>query len=54
VRSIRATLRGDLAARVRQALEHELAEQKIHWATRDSAEGIEASLQRRTPKFLGE
>ena len=54
VRSIRATLRGDLAGRVRQALDHELAEQKIHWATRDSAEGIEASLQRRTPTFLGE
>jgi enoyl-CoA hydratase/carnithine racemase len=54
VRSIRATLRGDLAARVRRALDHELAEQKIHWATRDSAEGIKASLQRRTPEFRGE
>ncbi|WP_233624736.1 enoyl-CoA hydratase/isomerase family protein [Actinoplanes sp. ATCC 53533] len=54
VRSIRATLRGDLPARVRRALDHELAEQKILWATRDSAEGIEASLQRRTPEFLGE
>lgn len=54
VRSIRATLRGDLPARVRHALDHELAEQKVHWATRDSAEGIAASLQRRTPEFLGE
>lgn len=54
VRSIRATLRGDLSARIRQALDHELAEQKVHWATRDSAEGIKASLQRRTPEFLGE
>ncbi|MBO3743182.1 enoyl-CoA hydratase/isomerase family protein [Actinoplanes flavus] len=54
VRSIRATLRGDLADRVRKALDHELAEQKIHWATRDSAEGILASLQRRTPVFTGE
>jgi enoyl-CoA hydratase/carnithine racemase len=54
VRSIRATLRGDLPARVRRALDHELAEQKIHWATRDSAEGIQASLQRRTPEFLEE
>ena len=54
VRSIRATLRGDLAERVRKALDHELAEQKIHWATRDSAEGIRASLERRAPVFTGE
>jgi enoyl-CoA hydratase/carnithine racemase len=54
VRSIRATLRGDLAARVRRALDHELAEQRALWATRDSAEGIEASLQRRSPVFRGE
>ncbi|MET0424673.1 MAG: enoyl-CoA hydratase/isomerase family protein [Actinoplanes sp.] len=51
VRSIRATLRGDLADRVSTALDHELAEQKVLWATRDSAEGIEASLQRRIPVF---
>jgi enoyl-CoA hydratase/carnithine racemase len=54
VRSMRATLRADLAARVRQALDHELAEQMVLWQTRDSAEGIEASLQRRTPVFRGE
>lgn len=54
VRSIRATLRGDLASRVREALDHELAEQRIHWATNDSAEGIRASLERRTPVFRGE
>jgi diguanylate cyclase (GGDEF)-like protein len=54
VRSIRATLRADLAARVRQALAHELAEQRLLWATRDSAEGIEASLERRAPAFHGE
>jgi len=54
VRSIRATLRADLAARARQALDHELAEQRVLWATRDSAEGIEASLQRREPVFRGE
>jgi enoyl-CoA hydratase/carnithine racemase len=53
VRSMRATLRGDLAGRVRDALEHELAEQKIHWATPDAAEGIAASLARRTPNFTG-
>ena len=54
VRSIRATLRAGLADRVRQALDRELAEQRVLWATRDSAEGIEASLQRRSPVFLGE
>jgi 2-(1,2-epoxy-1,2-dihydrophenyl)acetyl-CoA isomerase len=46
-------LRGDLADRVRRALDHELAEQRTLWATRDSAEGIEASLQRRSPVFGG-
>jgi 2-(1,2-epoxy-1,2-dihydrophenyl)acetyl-CoA isomerase len=54
VRSMRATLRGDLAGRVRQALDHELAEQKVLWATKDSAEGIAASLARRQPEFTGE
>jgi 2-(1,2-epoxy-1,2-dihydrophenyl)acetyl-CoA isomerase len=54
VRSLRATLRGDLAGRVREALDHELAEQKILWATKDSAEGIAASLERRAPVFHGE
>jgi 2-(1,2-epoxy-1,2-dihydrophenyl)acetyl-CoA isomerase len=54
VRSIRATLRGDLASQVQAALDHELAEQKIHWSTKDSAEGIKASLERRTPVFTGE
>jgi 2-(1,2-epoxy-1,2-dihydrophenyl)acetyl-CoA isomerase len=54
VRSIRATLRAGLAARVRQTLDHELAEQRLLWATRDSAEGVEASLQRRPPVFRGE
>jgi 2-(1,2-epoxy-1,2-dihydrophenyl)acetyl-CoA isomerase len=53
VRSIRATLRAGLAERVRAALDHELAEQKIHWATADSAEGIAASLARRPPIFRG-
>ncbi|MFI5933985.1 enoyl-CoA hydratase/isomerase family protein [Actinoplanes sp. NPDC051494] len=53
VRSIRATLRGDLPQRVRRALEHELAEQAVLWQTRDSAEGIAASLERRRPTFEG-
>ncbi|WP_436529605.1 enoyl-CoA hydratase/isomerase family protein [Actinoplanes sp. HUAS TT8] len=54
VRSIRATLRGDLAGRVRAALDHELAEQKVHWASKDAAEGIAASLARRSPVFKDE
>jgi enoyl-CoA hydratase/carnithine racemase len=54
VRSIRATLRDGLAARVRQALDHELAEQRVLWATLDSAEGIAAGLERRAPVFRGE
>ena len=54
VRSIRATLRADLADRVRAALEHELSEQARLWATRDCAEGIAANLERRAPVFRGE
>ncbi|QFU92518.1 enoyl-CoA hydratase/isomerase family protein [Amycolatopsis sp. YIM 10] len=54
VRSIRTTLRADLPGRVQEALEHELAEQARLWATRDCAEGIAASLERRQPVFHGE
>jgi len=54
VRSIRATLRADLRQRVAAAIEHELAEQARLWTTNDAAEGIAASLARRTPVFRGE
>jgi len=54
VRSIRSTLRGDLSRRVGDALAHELSEQARLWATRDCAEGISASLERRPPVFRGE
>lgn len=53
VRSIRATLRGDLAERVREATVHEAAEQVRLFATDDFKEGVRATAERRPPKFTG-
>lgn len=53
VRSIRQTLRGDLATQVRGVVAGELAEQARLWATEDSAEGLAASAARRPPVFHG-
>jgi 2-(1,2-epoxy-1,2-dihydrophenyl)acetyl-CoA isomerase len=53
VRSIRATMRGDLAERVRAATEREHAEQAPLFATDDFAEGVRASAERRAPRFSG-
>lgn len=53
VTSIRATLRGNLADRIADVLEHELAEQEHLWKSEDCAEGIAANLKRRAPTFLG-
>jgi enoyl-CoA hydratase/carnithine racemase len=53
VRSIRETLRGDLAERVVGALDREASEQARLWDTADSREGIAASLARRAPTFTG-
>ncbi len=53
VRSIRVTLRGDLADRVAAATEHEAFEQSRLQATSDFAEGNAAMRDRREPDFTG-
>ena len=47
----RATMRGDLADRVRAATEHELAEQTRLRQTEDFKEGVKAMAERRVPVF---
>jgi len=47
----RATLRGDLADRVRAATERELAEQTRLRQTEDFKEGVKAMAERRPPNF---
>jgi len=53
VRSIRATMRGDLAGRARAAMAREAEEQDRLRATSDWAEGVRAASQRRPPRFEG-
>jgi len=53
VRSIRATLRGDLADQVAAATQHEAAEQARLRQTADFAEGTKAMAERRLPDFDG-
>jgi 2-(1,2-epoxy-1,2-dihydrophenyl)acetyl-CoA isomerase len=53
VRSIRETMRGDLAGRVREATDHEGAEQNRLRKTADYAEGVRATSERRLPRFEG-
>ncbi len=54
VRAIRQTLRAGLARQVRNALEGELREQERLMRTKDYAEGVTASAERRVPRFVGE
>lgn len=53
VRSIRRTMRGDLAERIRDATAHELDEQEKLFATEDFREGVRAAAERRPPRFTG-
>jgi enoyl-CoA hydratase/carnithine racemase len=53
VRSIRETMRGDVASRVREATAREDAEQARLRKTADWAEGVRASAERRPPRFEG-
>jgi 2-(1,2-epoxy-1,2-dihydrophenyl)acetyl-CoA isomerase len=53
LRSIRATMRGDLADRVERATVRELAEQERLKATADFREGVRAAAGRRSPVFQG-
>ena len=53
VRSIRQTMRGDLADRIREATAHEAAEQAKQWGTTDFREGVRAAAERRPPRFTG-
>jgi enoyl-CoA hydratase/carnithine racemase len=53
VRSIRETMRGDLAARVKAAAAREWAEQERLAMTDDFKEGLKATAERRPPRFSG-
>src|ERR1700722_2473961 len=53
VKSTRATLRADLAARAKEAMRHELSEQSALAGGADALEGVAAMLEGRPPRFSG-
>ena len=53
VRSIRETMRGGLAQRIRTATDRERAEQDRLRETDDFREGVRATAERRPPRFTG-
>ena len=53
VQSTRKTLRADLLPKLADAVQRELAEQEIHFATADFQEGVKATAERRPPVFSG-
>jgi enoyl-CoA hydratase/carnithine racemase len=53
IESIRATMRGDLVERIRQATARERSEQERLQATADFREGTRAMAERRAPRFQG-
>jgi enoyl-CoA hydratase/carnithine racemase len=53
VRSIRETMRGDLAARIKAATDREKQEQDWLRKTEDFGEGVRSTSERRPPQFKG-
>ena len=53
VRSIRSTMRADVAGRIRAAMAREAEEQDRLRQTHDWVEGVRAMAERRTPRFTG-
>ena len=53
IESIRETLRGSLAKRIRVATDREKAEQERLDKTEDFQEGVRAMAERRKPDFQG-
>ncbi|MCU1484681.1 MAG: short chain 3-hydroxyacyl-CoA dehydrogenase / enoyl-CoA hydratase [Actinomycetia bacterium] len=53
IRSIRATMRGDVPDRIRRATAREQEQQALLLPTADFVEGVAATAERRPPSFVG-